>query len=89
MPIDQLKIDQLKIDQSFVRNLARDHNDLSIVRTVISLGQNLAVGVIAEGVEESTQKDILEQLGCIHYQGYLYGKPMSLAEFEATVDHRV
>ena len=85
----RMPIDQLKIDQSFVRNLARDHNDLSIVRTVISLGQNLAVGVIAEGVEESTQKDILEQLGCIHYQGYLYGKPMSLAEFEATVDHRV
>ena len=84
----RMPIDQLKIDQSFVRNLARDHNDLSIVRTVISLGQNLAVGVIAEGVEESTQKDILEQLGCIHYQGYLYGKPMSLAEFEATVDHR-
>ena len=85
----RMPIDQLKIDQSFVRNLARDHNDLSIVRTVISLGQNLAVGVIAEGVEESTQKDILEQLGCIHYQGYLYGKHMSLAEFEATVDHRV
>lgn len=84
----RMPIDQLKIDQSFVRNLARDHNDLSIVRTVISLGQNLAVGVIAEGVEESTQKDILEQLGCIHYQGYLYGKHMSLAEFEATVDHR-
>ena len=84
----RMPIDQLKIDQSFVRNLARDHNDLSIVRTVISLGQNLAVGVIAEGVEEATQKDILEQLGCIHYQGYLYGKHMSLAEFEATVDHR-
>ncbi|WP_348682642.1 EAL domain-containing protein [Acidovorax soli] len=80
-----MPIDQLKIDQSFVRNLASDHNDASIVRTIISLGQNLGVEVIAEGVEEWSQRALLEQLGCIHYQGYLYGKPMPLIEFENTV----
>jgi len=81
----RMPIDQLKIDQSFVRNLASDHNDASIVRTIISLGQNLGVEVIAEGVEEWSQRALLEQLGCIHYQGYLYGKPMPLIEFENTV----
>lgn len=80
--LSRMPIDQLKIDQSFVRNLTRDRHDFSIVRTVISLGNNLGVGVIAEGVEELGQKDMLAQLGCVHYQGYLYGKPMTLADFE-------
>lgn len=83
--LSRMPIDQLKIDQSFVRNLARDRYNSSIVRTVISLGNNLGVGVIAEGVEEMAQKEMLEQLGCMHYQGYLYGKPMTLSEFEETV----
>jgi len=78
----RMPIDQLKIDQSFVRNLARENNDASIVRTVIALGNSLGVGVIAEGVEELAQKDRLAQLGCTHYQGYLYGKPMPLTDFE-------
>jgi EAL domain-containing protein (putative c-di-GMP-specific phosphodiesterase class I) len=67
----RMPIDQLKIDQSFVRDLTDERNDSSIVRTVIALGDNLGVGVIAEGVEDRAQKDRLAQLGCVHYQGYL------------------
>lgn len=78
----RMPIDQLKIDQSFVRHLGREHHDSAIVCTVISLGQNLGVRVIAEGVETPLQQAQLEQLGCQHYQGYLYGKPMPLSEFE-------
>lgn len=81
----RMPIDQLKIDQSFVRHLARDRDDWAIVRTVISLGENLGVQVIAEGVEERAQRELLEQLGCVHYQGFLYGKPMPLSEFENRV----
>ena len=79
----RMPIDQLKIDQSFVRNLTHDRNDSSIVRTVVSLGRNLGVQVIAEGVEEAPQKALLEALECVHYQGYLFGKPMPLTEFES------
>lgn len=83
--LGRMPIDQLKIDQSFVRNLTRNCYNASIVRAVISLGDNLDIGVIAEGVEKLEQKEILEELGCMHYQGYLYGRPMALSDFEDTL----
>jgi predicted signal transduction protein with EAL and GGDEF domain len=77
----RMPIDQLKIDQSFVKNLGKNNNYLSIVKTVISLGKNLSVGVMAEGVEEEKQKEILKKMGCNYYQWYLYGRPMQINEF--------
>jgi diguanylate cyclase (GGDEF)-like protein len=83
--LQRMPIDQLKIDKSFVQNLAKENNDTSIVQTIIVLGKNLGVNVIAEGVEESHQKDRLFQFGCKHFQGYLYGQPMPLASLEKLV----
>jgi EAL domain-containing protein (putative c-di-GMP-specific phosphodiesterase class I) len=80
--LTRLPLEQLKIDQSFVRNLPDNHNDAMIVQTIINLARSLGLAVIAEGVETEAQRQFLEQNGCPTCQGYLFGKPMNLAEFE-------
>lgn len=69
-------VDRLKIDQSFIRNVTEDPVDAAIVRSVISVGASLHIGVVAEGVETTEQRDFLLANGCHEAQGYLYGRPM-------------
>jgi len=78
----RLPIDQLKIDQSFVRDITFDEQDRSIVRTIIAMAQSMNLAVIAEGVETEEQKLRLLHKGCTQFQGYLFGKPLPLREFE-------
>ncbi|XKF15712.1 EAL domain-containing protein [Halomonas sp. BLK-85] len=77
-----LPLDQLKIDQSFVRELLNSRANAAIVESIIVLAKSLGLSVIAEGVETTTQRDWLKKHGCIAYQGYLFGRPMSTAEIE-------
>ncbi|MDO8251692.1 MAG: EAL domain-containing protein, partial [Rhodoferax sp.] len=81
--LTHLPLDQLKIDQSFVRNIGIKNSDGVIVQTIIGMARNLGLEVIAEGVETLAQQEFLARHGCTLYQGYLYGKPTPLAEFEA------
>lgn len=80
--LTQLPLDQLKIDQSFVRNVAVKSSDAVIVQTIIGMATNLGIDVIAEGVETEEQRNFLECNGCFTYQGYLFGKPVPVEDFE-------
>jgi diguanylate cyclase (GGDEF)-like protein/PAS domain S-box-containing protein len=80
--IKRLPLDQLKIDQSFVRDILHDANDKAIVRTIIAMANSMNLSVIAEGVETDEQKRLLVNKGCRSYQGYYFGKPMPIEQFE-------
>ena len=80
--LSRLPLSQLKIDQSFVRNIGIKESDNIIVQTIIGMAHGLGMQVIAEGVESEAQYAFLEALECPLFQGYLFGKPLPLAEFE-------
>ena len=86
--LKQLPIDQLKIDQSFVHDALNDPNAATIACSIIALAHSLGLMVIAEGVETQEQRDFLARNGCDHCQGYLFGKPLALPEFEAQLHQR-
>jgi len=75
--LQQLPVETLKIDQSFVRNAAADAQDATLVRTIIEMGRNLEMQVVAEGVETVEQLEFLRARGCHYAQGRLFGEPLS------------
>lgn len=77
----QLPLTQLKIDRSFVQSVTENQRNAALVRSIIQMGLDLELDVIAEGVETVEQVQFLTQNGCQAYQGYLFGKPMALADF--------
>jgi diguanylate cyclase (GGDEF)-like protein len=81
--IKKLPVNQLKIDQSFIRDIADDSDDRTIVRAIIGMTESLNLNVIAEGVESEVQRQFLLNNGCTNYQGYLFSKPTPIAQFEA------
>lgn len=78
--LKRFPMDQLKIDQSFVRDLQTDPDDAVISQAIISLGHNLGMQVIAEGVETALQRDYLLKIGCDRFQGYFFGRPVASAD---------
>lgn len=82
--LTHLPFDQLKIDRSFVHNIGVNHTDSVIVQTLIGMTSNLLdMQVVAEGVETEDQRAFLEHNGCRLCQGFLFGRPVPLTEFES------
>lgn len=82
-----LPINQLKVDKSFVNNIVNEPRDVAVARCIITVGTELGMEVIAEGVETEYQRALLESLGCHLFQGYLYSPAVPLSDFELIVQH--
>jgi EAL domain-containing protein (putative c-di-GMP-specific phosphodiesterase class I) len=78
--LKRFPVDRLKVDRSFVQDIGTDVDDATIVRTIIALGHNLGLKVVAEGVENEQQIEFLCANLCDELQGYYFGKPMQAAE---------
>lgn len=83
--ITSIPIDVLKMDMEFIRNMNKDEKSLKLVELVIDISDFLDVPVIAEGVEEKAQVDILREMGCEIIQGYYFSKPVPSGEFEVFI----
>jgi diguanylate cyclase (GGDEF)-like protein len=84
----RLPLHEIKIDRSFVTDLCRNDDDRFIVRTVVDLGRNLGLRIVAEGVEDEQTLNLVATLGCTLVQGYHTGRPMPAAELEAFLQSR-
>ena len=78
--LHRFPLDTLKIDRSFVARLLEEGENREIVRTIVTLGKNLGMDVVAEGVEQAQQLDDLRGLDCQHGQGYLFARPLPADE---------
>lgn len=81
--LKKFPIQALKIDRSFVMDLHRDKDDAAICAAILAMANKLDLEVVAEGVEEKQQLDFLRRHNCNQIQGYMFSKPLPVADFEA------
>jgi EAL domain-containing protein (putative c-di-GMP-specific phosphodiesterase class I) len=86
--LKQMPITTLKIDKSFIDDIVDDENALALVETIILMANKLNMGIVAEGVEDDIQLEILNQLGDMDIQGYVFARPMPLDELELWLAER-
>lgn len=84
--LKRIPANELKIDRGFVRDLAREGEDIAIVSAIIALAKTLGLKIVAEGVETVLQQTILNELGCDVLQGYLLGKPVPAETFAKAIE---
>ena len=83
--LQRLPIDTLKIDRSFISRIPTNTSDMKLVRSIISIGKELDLEVVAEGVETREQLEFLRSIGCDQVQGFLYSRPLVADDFEKFV----
>ena len=84
--LGKIPFGKLKVDRSFVSNATSNKRQAAIIETIISMTQQLEVGLIAEGVETVEQLDYLTEAGCYEFQGYYFSRPIAVAEFERLLE---
>ena len=81
--LKEIHVDVLKIDMAFLKKAKDEERSKKILQMIIGLSKQLGMPVITEGVETAQQVEFLAEMGCDIFQGYYFGKPMSVQEFEA------
>ncbi|KLU68383.1 MAG: hypothetical protein RHS_5794 [Robinsoniella sp. RHS] len=76
------KFDILKIDRGFVKDIISNENTQTIVEAIVSVCKKLNIQLVAEGVENESQLEVLENCGVKTVQGFLFSKPMPMTEYE-------
>ncbi len=84
--LHRFPIDAMKIDRSFVMAMEQDTLSASIVRSLVNLGNDLGLSLVAEGIEEASQAEILHRLGCGLGQGYHFARPLAFEDARAFLD---
>lgn len=82
--LNKFKIDYVKIDKSFIKHISDNQNDQALCKTMIFMGNQLKIQLIAEGVETLAQEQILKDMGCQYTQGYFRGMPVNLEALNTT-----
>lgn len=85
--LHRFPLDVLKIDRSFVHQIQAGRRNYQVVETIITLSNQLNLGVVAEGIETAEQLRWLQRLGCEFGQGYFFARPMTAADIESSVLH--
>ena len=83
--LKNVKLDVLKIDMKFMSKGEGDKRGAKILKAVIKMAESLKMPVIAEGVEEKHQVEMLKELGCNYIQGYYFSKPISTEEYRKLI----
>ncbi|WP_170926441.1 putative bifunctional diguanylate cyclase/phosphodiesterase [Devosia lucknowensis] len=83
-----LPLTELKIDRSFVKDVTESGRSAALARSIVQLGRDLDLTVLAEGVETPEQFAFLRDCGCQEFQGFYFGRPVPLQDFEATGDRQ-
>ena len=84
-----LPISELKIDGSFVRDLGLTPQSAAVVTAIVALARSLGLNVVAEGVENLRQMEVLNRLGCVVMQGYLFSRPLPPEDIERWLEQTV
>ena len=83
--LKKLPVTQIKIDQSFVHDVLTDSNDAAIIQMILAVGKTIHCDIVAEGVEQFEQYELLRSFGCDYFQGYYFSRPTDVASFEKLV----
>jgi EAL domain-containing protein (putative c-di-GMP-specific phosphodiesterase class I) len=89
--LHQFPIDQIKIDRTFTSSMLSNKNNMGLVRSIVLMGHELGLNVVAEGIETTEQMSRLGELGCEYGQGYYLSKPLRVSEvngFLTRGDHK-
>ena len=76
-------LDAVKVDRVFVRDMVEQERDRALIRAILAMCQELGLQVVAEGIEDEIQRQLLTDLDCAYGQGYLFSRPLPVGEFEA------
>ncbi len=87
--LKKLPVTQIKIDQSFVNDVLTDSNDAAIIQMILAIGKTIQCNIVAEGVEQLEQFNVLKKFGCLYFQGYYFSKPIPAADFEIMVEQAI